>query len=122
MLSKMDNFISNENRLFRFLFVAIICAGILGNLTNVFIFCQRKLWQSFTFRLIFYLSTIDLLILILYAFESSLESQFEIYIRVESNSFCKVDTFLAHYLLHVRNILSIAILINSNGLILYLRK
>ena len=113
MLDAKFDFVCNDKQAFRLLFVIIICVGILGNLTNVLVFSRKNLRCSFTFRLIFYLSLIDLLILVLYAFESTLESQFEINIRVEWRVFCKIDTFLAHFLLHTRNILSLAILINS---------
>ncbi len=96
------------------LFSLIVGLGIVGNLTNAVVFARRKLWKHFTFKLIFYLSMLDLFILIVCALESFAEYQFKIDIRILSTVFCKVDTFLAHFLLHARTILSLGILINSN--------
>jgi hypothetical protein len=96
------------------LFSLIVGLGIVGNLINGIVFARRKLWKNFTFKLIFYLSMLDLIILIACALESFAEFQFKIDIRILSTVFCKVDTFLAHFLLHARTILLLAILINSN--------
>jgi hypothetical protein len=95
-------------------FGAIVVGGILGNAVNLVVFSQRRFWKYYTFRLIFYLSMTDLLILILCAVESLVEWCFEIEIRVLSSIFCKVDTFLAYFLLHARTILSLGILTNRN--------
>jgi len=110
------------NALFRFAFGTIIFVGILGNLHNVFVFAKRKLWTYFTTRLIFYLSLVDSFILVLCGVESFAEFQFDTDVRVISTIFCKMDTFLAYFLLHVRTILSLAILINRNFVFLRIMK
>ena len=97
----------------RFIFGLIVFGGLFGNATNLFIFSKKNMWQSFTFKLIFYLSSIDLIIFILCAVESFIWFEFEINIRILSSILCKIDIFLAHYLLHARTIISLAILINS---------
>jgi hypothetical protein len=99
-----------------FAFATIVGAGILGNVVNLVVFSRRRLWKYYTFRLIFYLSMTDLLILILCAVESLVEWRFEIEIRVLSSMLCKVDTFLAYFLLHARTILSLGILTNRKNI------
>ena len=106
------------NQIVHFTFATIICAGILGNLINVTVFAKKKLWKYFTFRLIFYLSFVDLVILIMCGIESIVEMKLDIDLRVISTIICKLDTFLAYFLLHVRTILSLAILINRKFYIL----
>ena len=110
------------NQIVLFTFATIIFAGILGNLNNLTVFAKKKLWKYFTFRLIFYLSFVDLVILILCGIELLVELQFDIDIRVISTIICKVDTFLAYFLWHLRTILSMAILIKRKifRLLIYL--
>ena len=72
------------NQIVHFTFATIICAGILGNLINVTVFAKKKLWKYFTFRLIFYLSFVDLVILIMCGIESIVKMKLDIDLRVIS--------------------------------------
>jgi hypothetical protein len=117
IIKKIKLFINKKEMILkeflRCLFGLIICVGILGNMTNVLILSKRNMWRLFTFKLIFYLSSIDVVILILCGLESILWLQFEINIRIYSTITCKIDMFLAHFFPHARSILTLAILINS---------
>ena len=94
-------------------FVFMICSGILGNLINLLVFGSKPLRKSFTFELISRLSLIDLLILLLCFVETLFETYLGTEIRLMSTVLCKADTFLVHFLIHTRNIVFMAIGINS---------
>jgi hypothetical protein len=95
------------------LFFVMICSGILGNLINLLVFGSKSLRKSFTFELISRLSLVDLLILVLCFVETLFETYLNTEIRLVSTFFCKADTFLVHFLIHSRNVIFMAIGINS---------
>ena len=94
-------------------FIVILCLGILGNLINVIVFSLKDMKKSFTFVLISRLSLIDMIILAVSLSESLFELYFNEDIRIFSAFFCKMDTFFAYYLLHMRNIIFMTIAIES---------
>ena len=99
--------------LMNMIYFLVILLGILGNMTNVIIFTNKKMGNSLTFTLISHLSFIDMVILSLSAIETFYDSYFNINIRISSLFFCKVDTFLAYFLVHIRNTVFMAIALNS---------
>ena len=94
-------------------FMSLVCLGILGNLINVIVFSMKKLRKSFSFVLISRLSLIDMIILAVSLFDMLFETNFNTDIRTASKLFCKMDTFLAYFLLHARNIIFMTISIES---------
>ena len=125
----MDLFEQDFARFFRFLFdrcthdmmrivfVIIIFLGIVGNVLNIIVFAQKNMRKSFTFKLLLCLSLIDLVILIMCALETVTEFIFEVDIRLLSGFFCKLDTFLAYFLLQSRNVFSMSITIERTIII-----
>jgi hypothetical protein len=96
-----------------FVFVLMVIFGIVGNLINVLVFMSQSLRKSLTFAFISLLSLIDMLILVVSLFETIFETYFNTEIRLVSTFFCKLDTFLVHFLLHIRNIVFMTIAIYS---------
>jgi hypothetical protein len=94
-------------------FIVILCLGILGNLINVIVFSLRDMEKSFTFVLISRLSFIDMIILVVCLSEMLFELYFNADIRIFSVFLCKIDIFLVHFLLHLRNIIFMTIAIES---------
>ena len=94
-------------------FIVILCLGILGNLINVIVFSLREMEKSFTFVLISRLSLIDMIILVVCLTEMLFELYFNEDVRIFSVFLCKIDIFLVHFLLHLRNIIFMTIAIES---------
>ena len=94
-------------------FIVILCLGILGNLINVIVFSLKDMKKSFTFVLISRLSLIDMIILVVCLTEMLFELYFNEDVRIFSVFLCKIDIFLVHFLLHLRNIIFMTIAIES---------
>ena len=105
----------------QYLFASLIVLGLIGNLVNVFIYNSLRLSirRSLTFKLLLGLSITDFVILLLSGLESGIENGFDIDLRTYSIVACKFDTFLAYFLTQTRNLLSMAITIESKRIILF---
>lgn len=84
--------------------IIIIITGIIGNLINVNIFIQKDMRKISIFRLLLYLSVIDLLVLFICTGDTVLTFCFKIHIRLYSTFTCKMHTFLTYYLTHMSSI------------------
>ena len=102
-------------------FVVMVSLGIVGNLVNVLVLMSQPMRKSLTFGFISLLSLIDMLILVVSLLETIFETHLNTEIRLVSTFFCKLDTFLVHFLLHVRNIVFMTIAIYSNYYFFYLK-
>ncbi len=97
----------------KILFGLVICIGIVGNTINLLVFGSVKMRKTPVFRFLFYMSTIDLAILIMCGVETFFSMVFNIDLRVFRVFFCKFNTFLTYFLLQSRNLFSMAITILS---------
>ncbi len=100
--------------LVKFFYCAILFVGIVGNFVNIIVLSRKAMRRLLVFRLLLCLSIVDFIFLIL----SILQTLAETDLRVKSVFFCKLDTFLAYFLLHIRNVFTIAINFHSK---LYLK-
>ena len=105
--------------LVNFLYNSILCVGILGNFVNIIVLARRNMRRLIVFRMLLCLSIVDFIFLILCALQTLVGNLFYTDIRVTSLLFCKLDTFLAYFLLHIRNIFTIAINFHSKIFILF---
>ena len=107
----------NMENLLQTLFFAVILVGIVGNMLNILVFSRRSMRKSLSFRILLYLSVIDLTILSLCAVETFSNIAFNFDMRVFSVFFCKFDTFLAYFLTQARNIVSMGITIERTKIV-----
>ena len=98
-----------RRNLFGALYFVVISAGITGNLTSIFVFAQKKMLKCLTFRLLFFLSIFDLLILTMSAVETAVVFKFSFDLRILSGFFCKANTFLAYFLMQSRSVIFVSI-------------
>ena len=94
-----------------YLYCTILLVGIVGNFVNIIVLSRKAMRRLLVFRLLFCLSIVDFIFLIL----SILQTLAETDLRVKSVFFCKLDTFLAYFLLHIRNVFTIAINFHSKS-------
>ena len=97
------------------LFALLIVMGLIGNFVNVLIYSKANIRKSLTFKLLLGLSITDFIILLLCGVESGIENKFDVDLRTYSIIACKLDTFLAYFLTQTRNLLSMAITIESKN-------
>ena len=90
----------------------IIIIGVVGNLLNIVVFSRRQMRQISTFRFLFYLSAIDLLVLIICATDAVVKFGYQIEIRSYSIILCKLHTFLTYFLTHLSSVLLMVISID----------
>ena len=88
----------------KILFGLVICIGIVGNTINLLVFGSVKMRKTPVFRFLFYMSTIDLAILIMCGVETFFSMVFNIDLRVFHVFFCKFNTFLTYFLPHFQPI------------------
>ena len=96
----------------------IIIIGVIGNLLNLVVFGRKNMRQMSTFRFLFYLSAIDLLVLIICATDAVIKFGYQIEIRSHSVILCKFHTFLTYFLTHLSSILLMVISIDR-ALVIY---
>jgi hypothetical protein len=82
----------------------LICIGVIGNGINIAIFAQKEIRKMSTFRLLLYLSIIDLLVLLISATDSLITYKLEFQIRLQSNLACKLHTYLTYFLTHLSSV------------------
>jgi hypothetical protein len=81
-----------------FSLASIILIGIFGNILNLIVFSAKTMRKNSAFRYLFYLSVIDLLVLITCATDSLSTYSNYIMIRLKSDLSCKIHTFLSYFL------------------------
>ena len=101
----------------KIIFALIICIGIVGNTINLMVFGNVKMRRTPVFRFLFYMSTIDLAILVMCGAETFFSMVFNIDLRVFHVFFCKFNSFLTYFLLQARNLLSMGITILSKHIL-----
>jgi hypothetical protein len=105
----------------QYLFAILIGVGLIGNFVNMLIYCNAKMRKSLTFQLLIGLSITDFIILLLCGVESGIENKFDVDLRAHSIIACKLDTFLTYFLTQTRNLLSMAITVESKNDYLFKR-
>lgn len=81
--------------------VLLISVGLFGNVMNLYIFSKKTMFKMSTFRLLFYLSMIDLFILSFCTSDALLTFSFKIQIRSFSTFACRFHTFITYLLGHL---------------------
>lgn len=84
---------------------SMILIGVLANIINLVIFGQKSMRKTPTFRLLAYLSIIDLLVLIICTSDLLLTFNFKIQIRLFSSLSCRLHTFFTGYLTQLSSVL-----------------
>ena len=84
---------------------SMILIGVLANIINLVIFGQKSMRKTPTFRLLAYLSIIDLLVLIICTSDLLLTFNFKIQIRLFSSLSCRFHTFFTGYLTQLSSVL-----------------
>jgi hypothetical protein len=80
----------------------IIVSGLVGNIINLFVFYQKKTTRkNSTFKYLFYLAFIDILVLLIAATDSLFTYGYSITLRLHSLFSCKMYTFLSCFLTHL---------------------
>ena len=97
MKSKSENFVS-------VILIIIIVVGFFGNLLNIIVLVQKSMRKVSTFRFLFYLSIIDLLVLLVCAKDTLLKFEFYVDIKLKSLIICKIHSFLIYFLTHMSSI------------------
>jgi hypothetical protein len=82
-------------------FIVIILTGLIGNVINIIVFSHKSIKNQSTFRYLFYLSIVDLLVLIICSMDSLLTYGFFIMIRLNSDMIYKIHTFSTYLLTHL---------------------
>ena len=114
--------VSSQSKLATIL-VFIIIIGVLGNMLNIIIFSKRNMIKMSTFKFLFYLSIIDLFVLLVCTTDAFLTFGFNIEIRLYSNFFCRWHSFLTYFLTHMSSVVLMVVsierclVINNVGLI-----
>lgn len=93
------------------LFIAVIIIGLFGNMLNMIIFSQKTMRVRSTFRYLFYLSIIDMLVLFSSTTDSLLTYGFFIMIRLKSDILCRFHSFLTLYLTYLKSSILMAVCI-----------
>ena len=105
------------NILIAVVYLIIITIGIIGSIFNLIIFNKKSFKRTPSFRFLFYLSIIDLLVLIICKSYVLIKLVSFIDFRLYSNKICKIHTFLVYYLTHISSILLMIVSIERTILI-----
>ena len=87
------------------LLMIIILIGTLGNILNLIVFAQKSMRKMPTFRLLLYLSAIDLIILLVCANDLLFTFSFEIQVRLYSSFTCRFHTFLTNFFTQLSSVI-----------------
>jgi hypothetical protein len=95
--------VSSQSKLATIL-VFIIIIGVLGNMLNIIVFSKKNMIKMTTFKFLFYLSIIDLFVLLVCTTDALLTFGFNIEIRLYSNFFCRWHSFFTYFLTHMSSV------------------
>ena len=103
---------SESNNLSTIIISLIIVIGVFGNILNMFVFSRKSMRKNSTFRYLFYLSAIDLLVLLIGTSDALLTFGYFIMIRLYSDFLCKTHTFITYFLTHMSSIVLMVVSID----------
>ena len=83
----------------------IIFVGVFGNILNLFVFRQKSMFKIPTFRLLFYLSLVDLIIIIVCTNDLLFTFAFKIQMKLASIVSCRFHTYLTSYLTQLSSVI-----------------
>ena len=92
--------------------LAIIIIGLIGNTINLVVFSHRTMKKISTFKYLFYLSIVDMLVLIVCTTDTFLTYGYYILIRSYSIYICRIHTFLTYFLTHMSSIVLMVVSID----------
>ena len=98
-------------------FIIIVIIGVFGNILNIVALREKSFYETPTFKLLFYLSIIDLLILLICASDPIMDYVIDFKIRHDSMISCKLHVFLTYFLSHLSSILLAIVSIERTFLI-----
>ncbi len=90
--------------IFSIILIMVICIGLVGNTLNIIVFGRKEMRNKSTFRLLFYLSIIDILVLLTCTTDALFTFGFKIQIRLYSTFVCRFHTFLSYFLSHISSL------------------
>ena len=90
----------------------IIATGVVGNIINIIIFSRKQMRRSSTFYFLIYLSSFDLLVLLICASDVFLKYGLQVHIRHQSLLLCRLHTFLTYFLIHASSFILMIISID----------
>ena len=106
-----DQFI---RKMFRILFAVLIALGLIGNLLSIMVFVQKSMRITLRFKLLAWLSLVDLFILALCALELWYEFILQQNFKISSVYTCKIVTFFFYFLRQSRNVFAMSITIDRS--------
>ena len=92
--------------------IAILIVGIFGNLVNILIFAKKPMRSLSPYKFLLYLSSFDLIVLIIGGTEILLKSNFTMGLREFSLFSCNIQKFLTYSTTYISSCVSIALSIN----------
>ena len=85
---------------------AIIIIGLIANVINLIVFSRiKKMKKNTIFKYLFYLTLIDIGVLLIAATDSLTTFCFSFSLRLISNMSCKIHTFLTYFLTHMNSLI-----------------
>jgi len=92
--------------------IGILIVGIFGNLINILIFVKKQMRSSSTYKFLLYLSSFDLMVLIIGGTDVLIKSNFSMGLREFSVFSCNIHKFLTYSTTYISTFISIALSIN----------
>lgn len=99
-------------KIISFMLLGLVIIGIFGNILNLIILRRRKFKDQSTYKYLFYLSIIDILILLTCTTYAFLKYEFNLELRLYSEIFCRLHTFTVYFLTHLSSILLMVVSID----------
>ena len=89
--------------------IAILFIGIIGNICNIIVFGKRTMRSTSTFRFLFYLSIVDVLVLLFGALDMLIRNDSSLELRDFSLISCNLHKFLTYTVTYVSSFISVAV-------------
>ena len=83
----------------------IVFFGLIGNSLNMIVFWHKTMKKHSTFRYLFCLALVDILVLIICATDTLTSFTFSFTFRLSSIFLCKIQTFLTYFLTHMSSLI-----------------
>ena len=102
----------DPDNLISLILAMVILIGVFGNMLNLIVFSNKTMRKKSTYQYLFYLSAIDLLVLMTCTTDSLLAYGYFIMIRLKSSLICKIHTFLTYFLTHMSSLIHMIVSID----------
>ena len=94
------------------LLLSLIFVGLIGNTINLIVFSHKSMKMNSTFKYLFYLAIVDILVLLICANDSLASFSHFIFVRLHSIMSCKIFTFLTYFLTHLNSLILMVVSID----------